>query len=82
VSIYFIVVLVFVATFLADLCWTKYAIAANERKALAAAWWSVAIIALGAFTLIVYVHNNWLLVPELIGAFCGTYWAVKTSKQE
>jgi hypothetical protein len=36
----------------------------------------VFIIAAGAFTLLVYVHNNWLLIPELFGAWMGTYWAV------
>ena len=80
-NVYVIAVLVFIATFLADMCWTKYSISATERKAFEAALWSVAIIALGAFTLIVYVHNNWLLIPELIGAFLGTYLAVKHSNK-
>jgi hypothetical protein len=69
--------LVFAATTCADICWTKYMLEVQKKRAFLAASWSAAIIAMGAFTLISYLSDRWLLVAAILGSFTGTYFTVK-----
>lgn len=65
--------LVFLAVALADVCWTKYMQKVAEKLAHASAFWSAAIIALGAFTVTEYVQDRWLIVAAILGAYVGTW---------
>ena len=65
-------VLVFFGMVLADVAWTLYFIETGRGKALAAGFWSAAIVAISAFLTVSYVHDRMLVVPAVLGAFAGT----------
>jgi hypothetical protein len=69
--------LVFVSTFFADLVWARYIAAAAEKRAIAASWWSMAIVALSAFNIVQYSLNWKTVFPALAGAFLGTWFALR-----
>ena len=69
--------LVFAVVALADVLWTKYILAASERRAGAAALYSTGIVLAAAYTTLAYVDDPRYLVPAALGAFLGTYWTVK-----
>jgi len=72
-----------VAMAVADWCWTKYMMHASAHRAALAAHWSAAIIGVSAFTVTSYVSDHRLIIAALIGAWAGTYYAVKhTAKGE
>lgn len=68
---------VFVALILVDICWTFYIAKVAERKAFSSAMWSAWILVCGAFATISYLHDVRLLVAAVLGAFVGTFIAVK-----
>jgi hypothetical protein len=69
--------LAFLAMIAVDIAWAKYIIAASDRRAVAAAFWSCAIVLGGAVVTLAYVDNAWNLIPACIGATVGTYWTVR-----
>jgi hypothetical protein len=73
---------VFLSTFLADICWTKYTLAVAAKQAARAAWWSAGIMFLGAVVVVMYTENNAYVFYACTGAFAGTYWAVNREKKE
>lgn len=75
---------VILAVCIADICWTYYFLKVEERKAFAAALWSMAIMACGAFSVNTYVDDKSFVFAALIGAFLGTYASVwyKKKKEE
>lgn len=75
-------VLVFVAMMGADFAWTKYTLGVAAKDAFGAASWSAVIVGCGAFTVVSYTTNRWLLIPALLGAFIGTYLAVLKEKNK
>lgn len=68
--------LVFLATLLADVCWTKYFQQVAAKAAHASALWSASIIALGAFTITEYTQSRWLILAAVLGAYAGTWLTV------
>lgn len=70
-------VLVALAMAAVDWAWTKYMMHAAEKQALPAASWSAAIIGISAFSVTSYVDDHRLILAALIGAWVGTYYAVK-----
>ena len=64
--------LVFVAMVAVDFCWTKYIVAAGERKAIAAGVWSALIIVGGGFSVLSYTESPWYMIPAALRAFVGT----------
>lgn len=72
--------LVFASTLLADIAWTKYTLAVSEKCAAPAASWSALIILFGAFNIVTYVGNHWALIPAALGAYAGTWWAVRRAR--
>jgi hypothetical protein len=72
--------LVFVSTFFADLVWARYIAAAAEKRAHAASGWSAAIIALSAFNIVQYSLNWKTVFPALVGAYLGTWFALRKCK--
>jgi hypothetical protein len=73
-------ILVFIATLLVDVAWTRYIAEAAAKKALPAASWSAAIVAFGAFNVVAYQTDRMLIIPAILGAFVGTYVAVWKEK--
>lgn len=70
-------VVVFVAVMAADFAWTKYMMYAAAKNPHRAALWNTVIIALGSVSVVSYTENHWMLIPALLGAYLGTYVAVK-----
>jgi hypothetical protein len=68
---------VFIDLIAVDFCWAKYTKKVSDSNAPRAAFWSMSIMILGAFAVISYMTNPWLLIPAALGAWCGTYMAVK-----
>lgn len=69
--------LVFLATAAIDWVWTQCVIRTTERDALKAAAWSSVLVLLSAFSTVSIVEDNRLIFPAILGAFAGTYIAVK-----
>ncbi len=72
--------LVFLSTFFADIVWARYIAAAAEKKAIHASAWSAAIVALSAFNITQYAHDWHAVFPAVIGAFFGTWVALRKCK--
>lgn len=73
-------VLVFALTAITDVFWTTYIQYAAEKRAVAASFASAAIVAVGSITTIVYVEDHRIVPAAVLGAFVGTFLAVKRSK--
>lgn len=69
--------LVFAATAIADVCWARYTAHASNGDRWAAASWGVGIYLAGAFTVLQYTADHWMVVPAVLGAFVGTAVGVK-----
>jgi hypothetical protein len=67
----------FGALFAVDIFWTRWAQAVQDSKALKAAVFAVLLFVFGAVAVSGYVQNPWLILPSALGAFAGTYVAVK-----
>lgn len=60
-----------------DILYALYVICVSRRQAIAASGISSVMYSLGAFGVMNYTHNVWYLLPLSIGAFIGTYIAVR-----
>lgn len=73
-----LILVVFLSAAALDYSWSRWSDAVRLRNRVAAANWSVAIGALG---LIGYLsidrHSTWLIIPEVIGWWFGTFIAVR-----
>lgn len=67
----------FGAMFALDFVWTFYTRAVQRRAALAASNWAVTILLFNGVAQIGYINEPWLLLPAAIGAFGGTYTAMR-----
>lgn len=72
-------ILVAIAMAVVDWCWTKYMLHAAAHRAGLAAFWSAAIIGISAVSVTNYVEDHRLIFAALIGAWVGTYYAVRHS---
>lgn len=71
------ILIVFISTLLADMIWAYYFISISQKQAITAGIMSILIALISAYVTISYVHNPLFLIPVSIGAFAGTYYAVK-----
>lgn len=69
--------LVFGAFFALDFVWAYYTKAVTERLEWRAAWWAVGITILSGIGQIGYVNDPALLIPAGLGAFAGTFAAIR-----
>jgi len=76
-NIYMKGLLVFCLTLVVDYAYTRYNITSTTNQAHAAAKWSVIIYACAGFNVVAYTANHWMLIPSCIGAYLGTWAAVK-----
>jgi Na+-transporting NADH:ubiquinone oxidoreductase subunit NqrD len=68
---------VFLAMFALDFIWAEYTYAMTKRMACRAGLFASAIIVLGGSAAIAYTSKPIMLIPAMLGAFAGTYAAVK-----
>lgn len=68
---------VFVVYVFFDILYALYVICVSRRQAVAASAISSVLYSLGAYGVMNYLHNAWYLIPLALGAFIGTYVAVK-----
>jgi uncharacterized membrane protein YfcA len=68
---------VFVVYVFFDILYALYVLCVSRRQAVAASLISSVLYSLGAYGVMNYLHNPWYLVPLALGAFIGTYIAVK-----
>jgi hypothetical protein len=79
VNIWLQSVIVFTTVAIADLAWTRYNQSVTARAAHRASTWSAVIVILGAVTFFGYVENRWMVIPAALGAYAGTYIAMRKS---
>lgn len=70
--------IVFATLFFLDVVWARYTTAIAERRRLAASSFGAGIIALGAYATISYIDNPLMILPAMLGAFCGTFVGIKS----
>lgn len=68
---------VFAALFALDFVWARYTNAITAQRELAASLYAAALIILSGIAAVVYTTEPLMLVPAALGAFAGTYVAVK-----
>ena len=73
----FNIVTVFISTLLVDIVWAYYFIKIAQKKPHQAGILSILIALTSAYVTISYVLNPYFLIPVSIGAYIGTYIAVK-----
>lgn len=69
--------IVFVVYIIFDILYALYVICVSRKQALAASFTGAALYSLGAVGVMNYTHNALYLIPLSLGAFIGTYIAVK-----
>lgn len=69
--------IVFVVYVIFDILYALYVICVSRRLPLAAATTGALLYSLGAVGVMNYTHNALYLIPLSLGAFIGTYIAVK-----
>lgn len=65
------------AMFALDVVFAMYVIATSSKAAEAAAGWASAIVLLNGAVTLSFVRDRWMLVPAAIGAFAGTWSAIR-----
>ena len=68
---------VFVVYVFFDILYAVYVICVSRKQALAASATGAMLYSLGAVGVMNYTHNILYLIPLSLGAFIGTYIAVK-----
>lgn len=69
--------LVFVVYVVFDILYALYVIFVGQKRALAASVIGSMLYSLGAVGVMSYTHNILYIIPLSVGAFVGTYIAVK-----
>ena len=73
---------VFFADMLLDVFAVRYNISITNKRAAAAAFWSVLIALDAGLSTIVFVDNYYTLISGALGAAVGTFFTVKYAKRE
>lgn len=73
-----IALLVFASAFVIDFAETRYVTAVGDRDAHRAALWSICMYTMGAVGWVAIVHVSlYLMIPEALGFYCGTRYALR-----
>jgi len=67
----------FFAIFVLDIVYTYYLRCVANNQVMGASLWSVACYLLGSYAIIEYTTNHLMMIPAILGAFCGTYAGMK-----
>lgn len=68
--------LTFMMMVITDICWAVYIVKVQRDLPVQAGLWAVGLFLTGAFAIVGYTTNPWLLIPAGLGAFTGTYLGV------
>lgn len=63
----------FAALFVLDVVWARYTAAITDGRRTAGSSYAAAIIALSAIGTINYIDDPRMILPAMLGAFCGTF---------
>jgi len=74
-------ILVFLAMTLTDVLFALYVRRASQGRAIYAAIFSLLIMMNAGYVTVSYVGNHWMIIPAGLGAFVGTFLAVKCDKK-
>lgn len=70
-------IMAFVSMFLLDVVFALYTKCVVANRPTAAGIYAVAIILCNAVMVINVVDNHWMIIPVALGAFAGTWTAVR-----
>jgi len=73
-------VIVFAAMFVLDFIWARYTSAMVDRRAHLASVFAVGILITNGVAVISYTTDLWMFIPAGLGAYAGTWVAVKWGK--
>ena len=73
---------VMAAMAITDVCWAFYFIKVDERRAIGAGLWAVALFVCGATVTANYVDDKSLIVAAALGSFIGTWATVEYKKRK
>jgi len=73
-------VLILLCVSATDAAWAIYIIKASQKKAVPASIWGSVISLLTTFTVIAYTEDHKFVIATVLGAFIGTYIAIKYIK--
>ena len=68
---------VFVAMVVLDVVFAMYTLRVAERDVLEASFWAATIQLANAFVVVAYVKDRRMAIPCALGAFVGTYFALR-----
>lgn len=68
---------VFVVYVLFDILYAFYVLCVSRKLPVTASTVSAALYSLGAYGVMSYMENPWYLIPLAIGAWVGTFVAIK-----
>lgn len=74
--------LVFFSVFLYDTLYACYIQQVQEKNAFKSTITSSLLYLCGAYVVVSYVNNMWLMIPALIGGALGNYITVKHSQSK
>jgi len=69
--------IVLLITSAADFAWSRYTLDVTGRRPHSAAGWSAVIIVLGAGNVVAYIHDWRMVIFAAVGAYLGTFLAVR-----
>jgi hypothetical protein len=72
-------ILAFGSMFILDFVWAHYTLHLVQKNASLAGVYALAITVCNAVVTIMFVADHWLIIPTAMGAFVGTYVAIKTN---
>ena len=75
-------ILVTVAMFLTDVCWTMYFVETEKRRSIQAGLWGSAILLFGSAVTINYVNDHRLLAAAVLGSFLGVVATIEYKKRK
>ena len=67
----------FLSMFVTDIVYTQLLKSVQNDRPLASSIWASLITFLGGVAIINYTSNNMMIIPAVLGAFCGTYVGMK-----
>lgn len=71
----------FLAVFVTDILNTYYIQSITDNRPLIASMWATVVTLTASIAVINFTHDTTMLIPALLGAFCGTYVAMKFKRK-
>lgn len=81
-SVWMFAICVFMVDLVVAFAWAQCIKSIREERAIESSLWAGFITLCGAFSIISYTNNKWLLIPAVIGTILGTYLSVKYRKND